>query len=165
MNFKRSLAVAALGLASLGAAQADTVWNWSYTGEGVTASGTLTTAGQALVAEDILAVTGTRNGLAITGLVPLGDDPFFEYDNQFSSVAPYFSAPGMLFSVAGGQPNVNIYFFDGEYFDLYTDGLSAIEVPISFSVTAVPEASTVLSMMAGLGLLGVYMRKSRADAR
>ncbi len=166
MNFKRALAIGALGLSSLGAAHADQTWIWSYTGDGVTAAGTLTTAGPALVPEAILSVTGSRNGLAITGLVPLGTDPFFEYDNEFSSVAPYFSAPGMLYSVAGGQPNVNVYFFNGEYFDLYADGLEAIEVPITFSVTAapVPEPSTVLAMMAGLGLLGVYMRKNRADA-
>jgi hypothetical protein len=163
MNMKRALATAALALSAVGTAQADQTWAWSYTGEGVAASGTLTTAGPALSFEDILSITGARNGQAITGLVPLGTDPFFEYDNQFSAVGEHFTAPGMLFSLTG-HPNVNVYAFEGVYFDLYTDGLSAIEVPITFNVTAVPEPATWLAMLAGLGVVGWQLRRQSASA-
>lgn len=165
MKLQRVLSAGALGLSALlcgTAAQADT-WAFSYTGAGITASGTFTTAGSALVAEDITSISGFRNGVAITGLVPVGADPDFFYDNQFTIASPNFTDGGMLFSLAGGGPNTNIYFFETGYFEVYIDGLGAVDTPITWSVTAVPEPATVLSMMAGLGLLGVYMRKARAS--
>ena len=166
MTLHRVLSTAALGLSALvcgTAAQAET-WAFSYTGTGITASGTFTTLGAALVAEDITSISGVRNGVAITGLVPLGADPDFSYDNKFSITAPNFTEGGVLFSLAGGGPNTNVYFFETGYFEVYIDGLGAVDTPISWSVTAVPEPATVLSMLAGLGLLGVYMRKARAGA-
>lgn len=166
MKLQRVISAGALGLSALlcgTAAQADT-WAFSYTGAGITASGTFTTAGSALVAEDITSISGFRNGVAITGLVPVGTDPDFIYDNQFTSTSPNFTEGGMLFSLAGGGPNTNVYFFETGYFEVYIDGLGAVDTPITWSVTAVPEPATVLSMVAGLGLLGVYMRKARASA-
>ncbi len=164
MNVQRLLVASALGLSSLGMTTAALAeeWAFTYSGDGVSASGTFTTAGAALTAEDILGISGLRNGLAITGLVPVGEDANFLYDNQFTIGEPNFTDGGMLFSVGGGQPNTNVYFFEGAYFEVYVDGLSAIETPISWSVTAVPEPATVLSMLAGLGLMGAYMRRARA---
>jgi PEP-CTERM motif len=164
MNFKRALAVGSLALVSLGAAQAQTTWNFAYTGPEVTASGSFVTAGAALTPEDILSITGFRNGQPITGLVPVDTDPGFIYDNQFTSVAPNFTDGGMLFSVAGVAVNVNVYFFEGDYFEVGGGALS--ESPIAWSVSAapVPEPATVLSMLAGLGLVGAYMRKRSAAA-
>ena len=161
MKFQRLILAGALLAAGITSAQAET-WAFSYSGEGVTASGTFTTAGAALVAEDILSITGVRNGIAITGLVPLDTDPDFLYDNQFTINPPNFTDGGMVFSMASG-PNINVYFFGGTYTDLFIDGLSPVETAITWSVTAVPEPATVLSMLAGLGLLGVYMRKARAQ--
>ena len=166
MMLQRVVSAGALGLSALmcgTAAQADT-WAFNYTGAGIIASGTFTTAGSALAAEAITSITGLRNGVAITGLVPVGTDPDFIYDNLFSAISPNFTEGGVLFSLAGGGPNTNVYFFETGYFEVYIDGLGAIETPISWSVTVVPEPATVLSMMAGLGLLGVYMRKARASA-
>jgi hypothetical protein len=154
-----TLAMSGMMVASV--AQADT-WAFMYTAPGVEASGTFTTAGAATSPEDILSISGTRHGLAITGLIPVGEDANFIYDNQFTISEPNFTEGGMLFSVDGGQPNTNVYFFEGDYYEVYVDGLSAIETPISWSVTAVPEPATVLSMLAGLGLMGVFMRKGRA---
>ncbi|MBC7941804.1 MAG: PEP-CTERM sorting domain-containing protein [Chitinophagaceae bacterium] len=159
MNLKKVVLAAALALSAAGAAQADQLWAWSYSGTGVTASGTFTTAGLAVAPEAVLSISGSRNGAAITGLVPLGADPGFIYDNLFQAAPPHFTDGGLLFSFSGGLPNVNLYYFDGEFIDLTAAGP---EIPVSFSVTAVPEPSTVLAMMAGLGLLGVYMRKGRA---
>jgi hypothetical protein len=166
MKFKQACFAAALAVAGLGSAQADQSWVWSYTGAGVTASGTFTTAGAAVVAEDILSFTGQRNGAAITGLVALGADPDFLYDNQFSATGDHFTDGGVVFSVTGHE-NVNLYFFGGEYVDLFiAGGVTPVETPVSFTVSAsaVPEPATVLSMLAGLGLLGVYAGQRRRSA-
>jgi PEP-CTERM motif len=148
----------------MGQAQAQQAWSFSYSGDGVTASGVFTTAGPALTFEDILSISGTRNGAAITGLVPLDSDPDFVYDNQFRSVGDYFTEGGMLFSVLGGTSNVNVYFFDGAYIDISIDGLDVTETAITFNVSAVPEPATVLSMLAGLGLVGAALRHGRKQA-
>lgn len=164
MNLLRVVSTGALSVAALAwgtTAQAVT-WAFNYSGPGVTASGTFTTAGAALAPENILSITGQRNGFAITGLVPLGTDPDFSYDNQFTIAAPNFTDGGMVFSVAGGRPNVNVYFFEGSYVDLFIDDSIPIETPINWRVAVVPEPATVLSMLAGLGLLGAYTRKARA---
>lgn len=155
-------AVAVGGLVSLSSAQAET-WAFSYSGSSVTASGTFTTAGPALSLENILSITGVRNGVAITGLVPVGVDTNFIYDNQFTIGSPNLTEGGFLYSLAGGGLNTNVYFFEGDYYEVFVTAAGApVETPISWSVTAVPEPATVLSMLAGLGVLGVYMRKARA---
>jgi len=163
MKFKPWLLAAGLAACTIGAAHADQTWNWSYTGVGVAASGTFTTAGSALVFEDILSFTGTRNNAVITGLVPLDQDPLFAYDNQFRFPGEHFTDSGLLFSVAGGT-NVNLYFFGGEYLDLTIDGLNVVEGPVTFNVAAaVPEPATALSLLAGLGLVGATLRSRRRE--
>ena len=160
MTFKQACLAAALTLAGLGSAHADTTWAWSYTGVGVTAAGTFTTAGAALVPEDILSISGFRNGSAITGLIPLDTDPNFFYDNQFSAVGDHFTDGGMVFGVVAGAPsNVNVYFFEGAYHDLVIDGADAIDTPITFAVSAVPEPATALALLTGLGVLGLRLRR------
>jgi hypothetical protein len=159
MTFKKACLAAALTLAGLGTAHADTTWSWSYTGVDVSAFGTFTTAGAALVPEDILSISGFRNGAAITGLVPLDTDPNFLYDNQFSAVGDHFTDGGMLFSVAGLDSNVNVYFFAGTYTDLTVGAAGAVETPITFAVSAVPEPATALALLTGLGVLGLRLRR------
>lgn len=155
-------AVAVGGLVTLSSAQAET-WAFSYSGGDVTASGTFTTAGPAASLEDMLSITGVRNGVAITGLVPVGADTNFIYDNQFTIGTPNLTEGGFLFSLANGGLNTNVYFFEGDYYEVFvTAAGAAVETPISWSVTAVPEPATVLSMLAGLGMIGAYMRKARA---
>ncbi|MBC7940110.1 MAG: PEP-CTERM sorting domain-containing protein [Chitinophagaceae bacterium] len=162
MNLKKLVLCAAVALSAAGTAQADQLWSWSYAGTGVTASGTFTTAGLALAPEAVTSITGARNGAPIVGLVALGADPDFIYDNLFQAAPPHFTDGGLVFSFSGGLPNVNLYYLGGDFVDLRIVDGDAVEIPVSFSVTAVPEPSTALAMMAGLGLLGVVLRKSRA---
>jgi len=165
MKFLKQVAAALLSGAALmtsGLAQADTSWAWSYTGTGVSASGTFTTAGAALVPEDILSISGSRNGVAILGLVPVGEDGNFAYDNQFANSGNYFTDAGMLYDVGGGDAgHFNVYFFEGQHFDLQVVDGQAIETPISFSVTAVPEAATYVYMALGLAGIGALARRRK----
>jgi len=168
MSFRRlatTAAFVATGLMSATTASAVTTWNFNYSAPGLTAAGSFTTAGNALVPEDILSISGVRNGIAITGLVPLGTDPDFSYDNQFTATAPNFTSDGMVYGLSNGQ-HINVYFFEGAYADLYVlGGATPVETPINWSVVRapVPEPATVLSMLAGLGLLGAFMRRARSQ--
>lgn len=164
MKFKQVLLAATLVFSGWGAAHADQTWAFSYSGGSVTASGTFTTASADPFAQDVLSISGERNGVAILGLVPLGSSLTYLYDNQFNPAGPYFTENGLLLSMADGVPDVNVYFFQGDYTDLFDCDNSCVETPITFNVTAVPEPATVLSMLAGLGLVGFQLRRRRAAA-
>lgn len=162
-----STAVVGAALLSASLAQAAT-FAWSYSGPGVTASGTLTTAGPALVLEDVISFTGTRNGTAILGLVPLGVDDNYIYDNQFTIGIPHLTEGGILYDIGGGGPDasINIYLdsADGLYHDLRLDplGASITDTIVTFNVTAVPEAATLGYMALGLAGMGLVLRRRKA---
>jgi len=82
-NQRNLIALAAVALLACSAStvRADTIYDWSYTGTGVSASGTLTTSGAltaltgyhyttTMYGYDIIGITGQRNGVNITGIVP-----------------------------------------------------------------------------------------------
>ena len=162
-----STAVVGAALLSASMAQAAT-WAWSYSGTGVTASGTFTTAGPALVLEDILTFTGTRNGTTILGLIPVDTDPNYIYDNQFTISIPHLTEGGILYNVGGSgdDRSVNLYLDsnDGQYHDLRID-LSigeVVDTVVTFNVSAVPEAATLGYMALGLAGMGLVLRRRKA---
>ena len=156
-------AVSVLALCS--AAHAVQVWSWTYSGAGVNAAGLLTTAGSALVPEDILSFSGTRNGEAIVGLVPLGADSNFIYDNQFQAGAPQLSLDGVLFALPG-DVHVNVYADAGAFFEA-TSITVPPDLPIQFSAQAVPELPTYATLIVGLGLFAgmAALRRPRQAIR
>jgi hypothetical protein len=106
----RRLLIAAAILPILGQpAEALLLWNWSYSGAGVSASGTFTTN----VAPDdagfyqIIGITGPTTGVTITGLQPTGtaipgNEPY-AVDNLVSAVEPRLTTHGFGFSLGERQ--------------------------------------------------------------
>jgi hypothetical protein len=83
-------------------------WRWSYQGEGVTASGSLTTkdtpgAGGFYA---ITAIKGEMNGVAITGLQPPGTsipgNDGYPVDGLIKAEAPHLSLQGFGYALADG---------------------------------------------------------------
>jgi hypothetical protein len=145
-------------------AKALLLWNWSYNGTGVSASGTFTTndAPDAAGFYQIVGITGTDNGATITGLQPTGtpipgNEPY-AVDNLVSAVEPRLTVHGFGFSLANGD-YANPFYNGWNYFEYlsvppHKNGAGP-ERPVSFSATIVPEPSAASLMLAGLvGLIG-----------
>ena len=83
-------------------------WRWSYSGEGVKASGALTTTDKP-DADGFYAITGVRgemNGVAITGLQPAGTwipgNDGYPVDGLVKEEAPHLSLHGFGYALADG---------------------------------------------------------------
>ena len=149
-------------------ARAD-LWTWGYTnGSDLTASGTFTTAGDASSPESITGITGTRNGDAILGVVPLGTDGGFIYDNMFSAASPHFNLSGLLFDVAGPTGHVNLYFDSGDstWHDWTYSAIpgAVTDHAVRLTVQHVPEPGSFA--LFGLGVIGLLTsrRKGTKDS-
>jgi hypothetical protein len=165
MNIKHLIAAAvAINALSTQYAVADTTWNWSYTGTNINASGTFTTTDTADASgfHQITAITGSRNGDAITGLYPTGmaipgNEPF-ALDNLIRVGSQgQITVHGFGFATASGA-HANPYFADflspPTYAEVFTTASSFSEAPISFSASAVPESESIVLALAGLGAIG-----------
>jgi hypothetical protein len=109
-------------------ARAALLWNWSYSGNGVSASGTFTTsdAPDGTGYYQIIRITGVENGV----------------DNLVSAVEPHLTAHGFGFSLANGN-YANPFFKDASYYEYlsippYVNGAGP-EKPVSFSAAIVPK--------------------------
>lgn len=173
-----ALLVAALPfLALLGAlpSQAAILWAWSYSGNAISANGTFTT-------EDtpdgsgfylITAITGTRNGVAITGLQPTGTpipgNAPFDVDNLVRLAGPQLTHSGFGFALADGT-YANPFFADflpvPEYLEFFslppysgTIGEDATELSITFTANPITEPTSLAVMAAGLLTLRAIRRR------
>lgn len=167
----RLLAAAAVAASMLAAPAQAATWHWDYSATGISAAGTFTTtdAPDADGFYTITAITGSRNGVAITGLeaagsaIP-GNDPY-AVDNLVSTGGPQLTWNGFGFAMADGtwaNP-----FSDGstawEYLSVppYPEGAGQ-EVAVRFSAAPVPEpASGVLALLGVAGLAAAARRARR----
>jgi len=141
---------------------ASTRWNWSYSGSGITGSGTFTTVDSpnANGGYLITAISGTRDGVAITTLQPPGtsipgNEPFLVDDLVFLGPGPQLTSGGFGFGIANGTFS-NPFYADFlptpgylEFFSKPPLTAGAIasdhtELPIQFSakMVATPEPGT-----------------------
>jgi hypothetical protein len=166
------------GLMPLGAAlepASAEVFDWSLTGPAPAlgglpfpGSGTITASPTASTGVwDIDTITGVINGSEITGL-----SAFRGADNEvFTNGFAFDSTVGISFETAAGQ-SVNIFSFDGQMTPPTGNAYGEFASPGGFGVgtftlTAVPEASTWALMVigfAGLGIAGYRATRKRAVA-
>lgn len=149
-------------------------WNWSYSATGIAASGTFTTVDtpDASGFYLITAISGTRNGEAITGLqttgtaIP-GNEPF-AVDNLVRLFGPQLTHNGFGFATSGGN-FANPFFADflspPRYLEFFSappftggTGPGDSELAIGFTASVVPEPETWALMLAGIGLLRLPSR-------
>ena len=144
-------AVAVASVLTTTHASASLCWGWNYSGNGITASGTLVTNDTPDVAGFYLitGITGTRNGEQIVGLQPTGtaipgNEPY-AVDNLVRLSGPQLTHSGFGYAIKGGT-YANPFFTDSstparylEFFSAppFTKGVGTedSELPISFAAT------------------------------
>lgn len=190
----RQLAITAvaisLGLVCVGTkpAQAAQLFNFSFSGNGVDASGTLTTTDLDSTTNSytVTGISGTLNGQSLS-IVPTSagsPDPddstaydyppnpdfskrYFFYDNQLlnPNSSPLLTPNGILFTVGSVADPANIFFDEGYQYlsNQYLSDVNTRPVPVSFTVTPVPEPVPVVSILIAGGI-GVLMKKKKVSA-
>jgi hypothetical protein len=167
---KTLITLAILAAACSAHADSPSFWDWSYTGTGVSASGTLSVLGDASTPEAVTSFSGQRNGNTITGLVPLGaDSARFIYDNMFTSSTPVVNLAGILFNVTGLAEHTNLYFDQNSYHEVSYFGTGSwtdrvVDFNVTQHVSAVPEPESLALLLAGLGVIGYHVKKKKPTA-
>ena len=171
---KKVIILLCVMLAGAMIASAGTVdFNFSYSGDNITASGTLFTnplgGGEYLVT----GITGHYNTDMITGLESCATGICtklfahnsgwqFSYDNMGFATDPHVDLYGLLFDVSN-VGYVNLYNDGSGYRNTIEngDGLGGyVDTPVTASFSSTPEPGTLLMMGSGLiGLAGVIRRK------
>jgi hypothetical protein len=154
-------------LVAAGNALADSSYDFSITGSGITSSGVLTASPNG-IDSIVNHITGQFDGSSISGLLAKGT--FQANDNLLYPGQPYFDFSGISISV--GSLKYNVFYDNGHNgcestagYYVYT-GQSAtsttcghtVDTLVRFSVTAAPEPATRGLLLAGIGLVFV-MRK------
>ncbi|MEN9893475.1 MAG: hypothetical protein RLY78_3770 [Pseudomonadota bacterium] len=170
-------ALAAL-LAPATEARAALVWDWAYSGSGISASGQFETqdAPDANGAYTIVAIHGQRNGEAIIGLqttgtaIP-GNEPY-AVDNLVSLAGGQLTHYGFGYQTASGL-HANPYLADWLAVPLTYEVLTSPpyagmthELPVSFEahIAAVPEPGALALSLLALLSLGLAMQGRRHAA-
>jgi len=161
--------VAALSVLACGSARAD-LFDFSYSGGGITASGTLTATLQSGNTYLITGITGTNNGSSITGL--LAPNTYYANDNLLfypaggdNVIGGYVDSGGLGYQVGGFDYKLKEE-FDGSYAQIDNslghDGetnISEVTVSPDSAPAPIPGAG-VLSYL--LVMFGVAWRRREA---
>jgi len=144
--------------------RASLTWDFSYvdtatSGTLIQASGTLTTSdvltanvgGSGMSGYEITGISGERNTLAITGLNPNANFPgaivvgTVIFDNGLLTPPPQFDNNGLSFFVGANEYNLFSQSSPtgGGYYEAPNGTYDY--VPVTLSLTAVPEASTIIA--------------------
>lgn len=157
------------------AAGASPVWKWSYSGDGIQASGTFITLEKADANGGYLitVITGTRNGERITALQPAGtaipgNEPYTVDNLVFKGPGPQLTSHGFGFATSGGNYSNPFYadFLSApgylEFFSM-PPSHSHTELPVLFSATLVPapEPGTGALLYTAIALAGLTLRRMK----
>ena len=169
---KRFLVLIALAFGLAATSRAD-LWSFDYSGAGVTASGTITTGAGLTTFEGnagyvITGVSGQRNGVTITGLIPATIDPAVGFSTSpdgrwwFDNVllaSGGFDLYGLLFTTeAGGE--YNLYKdYSGQYIDgNFSEARGAYDlVAVKLNV---PDGGATIALLGG-ALIGLAALRRR----
>jgi hypothetical protein len=181
----RYLSIALLAVAALcPVAKADLIFSFSYTGDGISASGDLTTSditvlnvdGSSFSGYDILGITGQRNGVAITGLL---DNPSFPgatnngtflYDNILLTSPFGFDNDGLVYVTGSDGNDYNLFSTAAPTGGGYTEyapstgAQPSVELTITMLNSSVPDASSTALLLAS-GLLACLIASAIAKRR
>jgi hypothetical protein len=142
-----------------------TVYDFSYTGGGFDGSGTITTAGPGDI-ETITAISGTFDGMTISGLTPVGSccsNPASDnllYPNDDAPGGPaYLDYAGLSFGLSGSSTLYNL-FYNPPYAIIDSNVVVDAEGG-AFTLTAVPEPASWALMLLGFGAAGIALRGGR----
>jgi hypothetical protein len=162
-------------------AQASILWNWTYSGSGIAASGTFTAddTPNASGGYLITGITGTRNNETIIGLQPAGtsipgNEPFVVDNVVFLGPGPQLTGDGFGFATSGGNYSNPFYadflptpgyleFFSKPPFTTGTLGPEDSELAVQFSATPTPEPASYALVCAAL-ILVAFRRSKRVRA-
>ena len=170
----RALGCAVTALAAIlftsAPALSSTLWEWRYSGSGVTASGTLTTVNSPDRSGGYLitGITGTRGKETVTGLQPAGtsipgNQPYIVDNLVYRDSGPQLTVHGLGFSTSSGNYS-NIFYADflptPGYLEFFSTppfgGSDHTELPVQFSATpeSVPEPASFALTLIALAIAG-----------
>ena len=138
---------------------ADTI-SFTYSGSGFSGAGVFTATDQLNGSWLVTAVSGQQNGIAFSGVEPLGTNGAYIYDNLvFVNSTPQLDNGGVLLFWNGGDVNL--------FWEPAFPGYALINTPdyptehaIGFQAALVPEPGTLALMGGGiLALAGTMRRK------
>ena len=164
-NVLGAIAVLCCALAFATRSQAD-AFSFNYSGDGVTVTGTLFGDSNGNDTWTVTGIAGTYNGIAIAGIVPLGADPSYIYNNLLYYPAdPLFvDNAGILFSVPG-VGDVNLYFDPSFGYGNITGSLDRgfVTTAVTLDYSHAPEPATL--GLLGTGILGTLAVVRRRESR
>lgn len=148
------------------------LWQFSYSGAGVSGSGYLTTLTTPVGgAYQIVGLSGLRNGDLMNALLPAGTylaggGGVLISDNLLFPVDPFLAYGGFTFHA--GSDRYNVYFDGSQYYELAGADCGAsncgqpghMGTPISFTVSRVPEPGTVALLGVGLAVIAWQRRRT-----